>query len=75
LKHFQGKYEKPRKPTTEEVIPKITEAIDIRLKELNEQAKQIKEELELTREESIEAFNLKTDQIKGMLAEICNKID
>ncbi|CAG8637103.1 5244_t:CDS:2, partial [Diversispora eburnea] len=28
LPHFNGKFENPRKPTNEEVIPKITEAID-----------------------------------------------
>jgi len=75
LKHFNGKFENPRKPTTEEVASKITEVIDVRLTELNKVAKELRDELELTREESIEAFNLKADQIKGMLAEICNKID
>ncbi|CAI2187227.1 8989_t:CDS:2 [Funneliformis geosporum] len=31
LANFTGKFENPRKPTTEEIIPTITEAIDIRL--------------------------------------------
>ncbi|CAG8684002.1 2409_t:CDS:10, partial [Gigaspora margarita] len=49
LPHFYGKYEKPKKPTTDEIMPTITEAIDTRLKELTEQLKQTKEEMSLQR--------------------------
>ncbi|CAG8575024.1 10837_t:CDS:2 [Ambispora leptoticha] len=48
---------KPKKPTTEEIIPTITEAIDERLKELTEQLKQTKEEMSLQRNQYIGEFN------------------
>ncbi|CAI2184646.1 4131_t:CDS:2 [Funneliformis geosporum] len=70
LPHFYGKYEKPKKPTTEEIMPSITESIDVRLKELTEQLKQTKEEMSLQRNQYIGEFNQNISKLSITLGEI-----
>ena len=74
LHNFNGKFVKPNKPTMEELIPKITEAVDIRLKEIREQLIQIKEEINSKGNEYTSAFNIGNTSIIGMLEEIGKKI-
>ena len=75
LENFDGKFENPRKPTTEEIIPTITEAIDVRLKELNAQASKIKLELEAANKDNIQTIGLNFKLIADMLAEIGKRME
>ena len=57
----------------EELIPKVTEALDIRLKEMKEQLLQIKEDMKLQHDANINQFTASTTTIAGMLSEIARK--
>jgi hypothetical protein len=56
-------------------MPTITEAIDVRLKELTAQASRIKLELEAGNKDHTSAINLNFKLIADMLAEIGKKIE
>ncbi|CAG8528545.1 2417_t:CDS:2 [Ambispora gerdemannii] len=75
LHNFTGKYEKPRKPTTDELIPQITEALDVRLKEMNEQLIRVNEEMVSQKQNFFETFNHNTNLIANILGEIAKKIE
>lgn len=75
LPHFYGKYEKPKKPTTEELIPTITEVLDIRLKELTEQVTRVNEELNLQKQQYVGELNHNISKLQITLGEICKKIE
>ncbi|WNE40198.1 MAG: Signal recognition particle receptor FtsY [Mycoplasmataceae bacterium] len=74
LHNFTGKFIKPNKPKLEELVPKITEAIDVRLKELSEQLIQIKGEIELKGNQYVDSFNRGNTSIIGILTEIGKKV-
>jgi hypothetical protein len=75
LTNFNGKFENPRKPTAEEIMPTITEAIDVRLKELTEQTRKLKVELEAANKDYVKIINLNSKLVADMLAEIGKKIE
>ncbi|CAI2162055.1 11670_t:CDS:2 [Funneliformis geosporum] len=60
----------PNKPKVEELIPKITEAVDVRLKEMTEQLKQINYKLTSQCELYTSAFNTQISRISTGLLEI-----
>jgi hypothetical protein len=74
LHNFKGKFTKPNKPTVEELIPKITEAVDTRLKEMTNQLKQINAQLSSQCELYTSAFNGQISRISTGLLEIGKKI-
>jgi len=74
LHNFNGKYEKPQKPTTEELIPTITEAIDVRLKEIKEQLTRVNEEMVSQKQEYIGSFKSQIDKISLLLKAIGEKV-
>jgi len=74
LHNFTGKFIKPNKPKVEELIPKITEALDVRLKEIKEQLIQVKEELSSQEKNYTSTFNSQVSRLSTSLLEICKKI-
>ena len=56
------------------MIPKITEALDVRLKELNEQLIQFNDEIKLQKDEYLNQFTSDNTTIAELLKEICRKI-
>ena len=74
MANFNGKYESPRKPTTEETLSTITEAVDVRLKELTDQTRKMKIELEAANKDYTTIINLNSKLIADMLSEIGKKI-
>jgi ATPase family associated with various cellular activities (AAA) len=75
LHNFTGKFIKPSKPTVEELIPKVTEAVDVRLREIREQLIQIDSRLNLQEQNFTGSFSSSTASIVNMLAEIAKKIE
>ena len=73
LHNFDGKYERPNKPKVEELIPKITEAVDTRLAELNIRVTEIKERIFYLTETFNTTFNDNTTKIDSTLNEIAKK--
>ena len=73
LHNFKGKFIKPDKPKVEELIPKVTEALDVRLREMAEQLLQIKEDMKSQHDANINQFTTSTTTIAGMLSEIARK--
>jgi len=74
LHNFKGKFIKPNKPKVEELIPKITEALDVRLKEIKEQLIQVNSQLSLTEQNFTISFNENSTSITNMLSTIAKKI-
>ena len=58
----------------EELIPKVTEALDVRLKEMKEQLIQTNEESRLQRQEFVGTFNNKISELITNLQQIGKKI-
>ena len=75
LHNFKGKFIKPNKPKVEELIPKITKALDVRLKEMKEQLLQINSQLSLTEQNFTTSFNESSTSIVNMLSIIAKKIE
>jgi ATPase family associated with various cellular activities (AAA) len=75
LHNFTGKYEKPNKPTVEELIPKITEALDVRLKEIREQLIQVNSQLSLQEQNFTGSFNNNVTRVTEILTEIAKRIE
>ena len=75
LPHFNGKWDPPRKPKIEDTIPKITEALDVRLKGIYDKAREIKDEIKAANHDYTTLTKMGITQITGMLAEIGKKIE
>jgi len=75
LHNFNGKFIKPNKPKVEELIPKITEAVDVRLKEMTNQLKQINAQLSSQEKNFTGSFEMSTKTIADMLSTISRKIE
>jgi len=58
----------------EELIPKVTEVLDVRLKEMKEQLIQVNEEAKLQRQEFVGTFNNKISELITNLQQIGKKI-
>jgi hypothetical protein len=56
-------------------MPTITEAIDVRLKELTEQLTQTKEEMVMQRNQYVGEFNQNITKLSIILGEIAKKIE
>jgi len=70
LHNFTGKFIKPNKPTVNELIPKITEALDVRLKELTEQLKLTNNELMEQKSEFTNVITHNTTRMSQILEQI-----
>jgi len=74
LHNFHGKYEKPQKPTVEELMPSITEAIDVRLKEINEQLQKINGDVSLRNSDFVSEINRNFLNLATILTDLAKKI-
>jgi len=74
LHNFHGKYEKPQKPTVEELMPSITEAIDVRLKEINKQLQKINEDVSLRNSDFVSEINRNFLNLATILTDLAKKI-
>lgn len=73
LHNFDGKWEKPSEPKVEELMPKITEAIDNRISELNLRLVQITEEINHQTATFITTFNKNATDIANAVKEVARK--
>lgn len=73
LHNFTGKFIKPNKPKVEELIPKVTEALDVRLKEIREQLMQVNAQLNLQEQNFSSSLDKNTSSIVNMLSVIASK--
>src|SRR2546423_7930725 len=82
LQHFVGKFENPRNPKIEQVVEKnlilasnqISQSIDTRLKEIFEESKKLRGEIEDSRTAYTNSIDDGLDQIRIILVEIAGKI-